>query len=58
MKINNKILFWFLVIAIIPTGITGFFAYLIGQETLKKYVYNQLSTTADGVIAGYMSFLK
>ena len=58
MKINNKILFWFLVIAIIPTGITGFFAYLIGQETLKKYVYNQLSTTADGVHSRIHEFLE
>ncbi|MBC8552981.1 MAG: response regulator [Candidatus Brocadiales bacterium] len=61
MKINNKLLFWFLVIAIIPSGITGFFGYQIGQNILKKYVYNQLSITADGVhdrINGFLEIKK
>ena len=58
MKIKNKILFWFLVIAIIPSGITGFYAYQTGQETLKKYVYNQLSTTAEGVHGRIHEFLE
>ncbi|MBC8555889.1 MAG: diguanylate cyclase [Candidatus Brocadiales bacterium] len=58
MKINNKILFWFLVIAIIPSGITGFFGYQIAQDTLKKYVYNQLSITADGIHDKIHCFLQ
>ena len=58
MKIKNKILFWFLVIAIIPSGITGFFAYRIGQVILKKYVYNQLSITAKGVHDRLNGFLE
>ncbi len=58
MKINNKILFWFLIIAIIPSGITGFFGYRIAQDILKKYVYNQLSTTAEGVHGRIHEFLE
>ncbi len=58
MKINNKILFWFLVIALIPSGITGFFGYQIAQDILKKYVYNQLSITAEGVHGRIHEFLE
>jgi signal transduction histidine kinase/DNA-binding response OmpR family regulator len=58
MKINNKILFWFLVIAIIPSGITGFIGYQVGQDILKKYVYNQLASTADGVHDRIHDFIK
>jgi len=58
MKINNKILFWFLIIAIIPSGITGFFGYHIAQEKLKKYVYNQLTTTAEVVHGRIHEFIE
>ncbi|MGR3173090.1 MAG: PAS domain S-box protein [Candidatus Scalindua sp.] len=58
MKINSKILFWFLVIAIIPSGITGFFSYQIARNILNKYVYNQLSTTAEGIHDRINSFIE
>ncbi len=58
MKINSKILLWFLVIAIIPSGITGFFGYQIARDILKKYAYNQLSTTAEGIHDRINSFLE
>ena len=58
MRINCKILFWFLVIAIIPSGITSFFGYQIARNIVKKYVYNQLSTTAEGIHVRINSFLE
>jgi PAS domain S-box-containing protein len=58
MKLKSKILFWFLVIAIIPSATTGFFGYQIGQGILKKYVYNQLSIAAEGVHGRINGFLE
>ncbi len=57
-SIRKKLLFWLLVIAIIPTCITGFFGYKIGQNILEEYVYKQLSVTAEGIRDRIDSFLK
>lgn len=57
-SMKRKLLFWLLVIVIIPSGLTGFFGYKIGQNILEKYVYKQLSITAEGIRDRIDSFLK
>ncbi|MFQ5712957.1 MAG: diguanylate cyclase [Candidatus Scalinduaceae bacterium] len=57
-SMRRKLLFWLLVIVIIPSGLTGFFGYKIGQNILEGYVYKQLSITAEGIRDRIDSFLK
>ena len=57
-SMKRKLLFWLLVIVIIPSGLTGFLGYKIGQNILEKYVYKQLSITAEGIRDRIDSFLK
>ncbi|MBO1224244.1 MAG: cache domain-containing protein, partial [Candidatus Scalindua sediminis] len=57
-SMRRKLLFWLLVIVIIPSGLTGFFGYKIGQNILEEYVYKQLSITAEGIRDRIDSFLK
>jgi hypothetical protein len=57
-SIRRKLLFWLLVIAIVPSVFTGFFGYKIGRNILEEYVYKQLSVTAKGIRDEIDSFLK
>ena len=57
-SIKRKLLFWLLLIAIIPAGLTGFFGYKIGQSVLEEYVHNQLSITAVGIRDRIDNFLE
>jgi diguanylate cyclase (GGDEF)-like protein/PAS domain S-box-containing protein len=57
-SIRRKLLFWLLVIAIVPSVFTGFFGYKIGRNILEEYVYKQLSVTANGIRDEIDSFLK
>ncbi|MEE9605419.1 MAG: diguanylate cyclase [Candidatus Scalindua sp.] len=57
-SIKRKLLFWLLLIAIIPAGLTGFFGYKIGQSVLEEYVHNQLSITAEGIRDRIDNFLE
>jgi diguanylate cyclase (GGDEF)-like protein/PAS domain S-box-containing protein len=57
-SIRRKLLFWLLVIAIVPSVFTGFFGYRIGRNILEEYVHNQLSVTAKGIRNEIYSFLK
>ncbi len=57
-SIRKKLLFWFLIIAVIPSEFTGLFSYRISQNMLKKYVYNQLSTTAEVLHERINNFLE
>lgn len=57
-SIRGKLLFWFLVIAVIPAELTGLFGYRISQNMLKKYVYDQLSMEAEIEKKQIDSYLK
>jgi diguanylate cyclase (GGDEF)-like protein/PAS domain S-box-containing protein len=57
-SIRRKLLFWLLVIAIVPSVFTGFFGYKIGRNILEEYVYKQLLVTAKEIRNEIDSFLK
>ncbi|MGR3319182.1 MAG: ATP-binding protein [Candidatus Anammoxibacter sp.] len=56
-RIDRKLLFWFLVLAIIPLGIMGFVSYTTGIKSVKQQTYENLALVAATVKRHVQTFI-
>ncbi|MGA1824736.1 MAG: response regulator [bacterium] len=56
-KIKNKLLVWFLLVALLPSAIGGFIIYSYAIDAIKKEVESNLSAIADSTAQNIKNYL-
>ncbi len=56
-RFGKRILFWVVIMVILPLGLLSFMVYRQGREIVKAQIYTILNVTADSVEAQILNFL-